>query len=467
MPSGITIVGLGPGVPGLLTVEAQQVLDTAHEVFLRTRRHPTVAALPAAAAIHSFDHVYEQADSFDDVYVEIASKLVELAARNEGVVYAVPGHPLVGEVSVQHILVLAEKAGLPVRIVEGLSFVGPVCSLLKLDPLEGLQVADAMSLAQRHYPEWNPDLPLLVGQLYSRSLAADVKLVLMVAYPDDHEVVLVRGAGTKSPWWRRMPLYELDRRDELDHLTTLLVPPLSEAGSVAAFQELVARLRAPGGCPWDREQTHVSLRPSLLEETYEVLQALDERDMCSLQEELGDLLLQILLHLQIAIELGEFRMADVVAQVMAKLKHRHPHVFGEVHVADSDQVLTNWERIKSAEKGHELNGGAFSGVPKSLPALARAQALLRRSARLGCAQPDVAAVWSAADRYLSELRKARDQEACQAATGELLFCVAELAQGHGTDAEGALREVVARFARTAEESLRNGALRRGSAPPIH
>lgn len=467
MPTGITIVGLGPGVPGLLTVEAQQVLQTAHEIHLRTRLHPTVAALPAAAAIHSFDNVYEQADSFDDVYVEIASKVVELGARNEGVVYAVPGHPLVGEVSVQHILVLAEKAGVPVRIVEGLSFVEPVCSLLKLDPLGGLQVADAMSLAKRHYPEWNPDLPLIVGQLYSRSLAADVKLVLMMAYPDDHEVVLVKGAGTKSPWRRQMPLYELDRRDELDHLTALLVPPLSEAGSVAAFQELVAQLRAPGGCPWDREQTHASLRPSLLEETYEVLQALDESDTCSLQEELGDLLLQILLHTQIAIEQGEFRMADVVAQVVAKLKHRHPHVFGEVQVVDSDDVLANWERIKSAEKEHEPNGGTFSGVPRSLPALARAQALLRRAARLGCARPDVAAVWSAADRYLSELHNAPDEEARQVATGELLFSVVDLAHRLGTDAEGALREAVTRFGRCAEERVGNEALQKGPAPPIH
>ena len=264
-----------------------------------------------------------------------------------------------------------------------------------------------------------------------------------------------------------MPLYELDRRDELDHLTALLVPPLSEAGSVAAFQELVAQLRAPGGCPWDREQTHASLRPSLLEETYEVLQALDESDTCSLQEELGDLLLQILLHTQIAIEQGEFRMADVVAQVVAKLKHRHPHVFGEVQVVDSDDVLANWERIKSAEKEHEPNGGTFSGVPRSLPALARAQALLRRAARLGCARPDVAAVWSAADRYLSELHNAPDEEARQVATGELLFSVADLAHRLGTDAEGALREAVTRFGRCAEERVGNEALQKGPAPPIH
>ena len=196
MPKGITIVGLGPGAPGLLTVEAQQVLQGAPEIHLRTRKHPTVAALPPSVRVYSFDSVYESANTFEDVYAEIAGRIVELGERSGGVVYAVPGHPLVGEASVQRILSLAEDRDLTVRIVEGLSFMEPVCTLLKLDPLDGLQIADATALAMRHYPESNPDLPLLISQLYGRDLAADVKLVLMMVYPEDQPITLIRAAST-------------------------------------------------------------------------------------------------------------------------------------------------------------------------------------------------------------------------------------------------------------------------------
>jgi len=451
MPKGITIVGLGPGEPGLLTVEAQQVLQSAHEIYVRTQQHPTVEALPSSAVVHSFDDIYERTATFEEVYAEIASRIVELGNRAEGVVYAVPGHPLVGEASVQRILTVAEQSGLAVRIVEGLSFVEPVCTRLKLDPLSGLQIADATALAMRHYPQFSPDLPVLLGQLYSRDLAADVKLVLMMLYPDDHEITLIRAAGTDDQSIRIIPLYELDRCQEIDHLTSLYVPPLPESSSLEAFQEIVARLRAPGGCPWDREQTHRSLRPFLLEETYEVLQALDSEDITCLQEELGDLLLQILLHTQIAIEQGEFKMADVVSQIVAKLKRRHPHVFGQVQVSNAQEVLVNWERIKSEEGNHGEGEGVLAGVPLSLPALSRAQALQRRAARWGFDWPGIDAAWSRVEKEWQGLRQAAAGGAWETKLGDVLFSLVNLASWLHVDAECALREAVVRF----EQRLRD------------
>jgi len=375
-------------------MEAWQVLREAPEVYVRTRRHPTVESLPASPVIHSFDDAYENAATFADVYAEIAARVVALGERPSGVVYAVPGHPLVGEAAVQQILALSKQKGLPVRIVEGLSFVEAVCVRLGLDALNGLQIADATALAAAHYPESNPDLPLLVGQLYSRDLAADVKLALMMTYPDEHSVTVIHAVTTKDEAIRQIPLYELDRSDDLDHLTSLYVPPLPHAGSLQAFQEVVAHLRAPGGCPWDQEQTHRSLRPFLLEETYEVLQALDNEDIPSLKEELGDLLLQILLHTQIAVEEQEFQMADVVEHIVAKLKRRHPHVFGQVQVSGAQEVLVNWEHIKKEERNHQADEGPFSGIPDALPALARAQATLHRATRLGAARPETADSWA-------------------------------------------------------------------------
>ncbi|MGQ9492292.1 MAG: nucleoside triphosphate pyrophosphohydrolase [Anaerolineae bacterium] len=459
MPRGITIVGLGPGSPALLTTEAQRVLQSAEEIYLRTKRHPTVEALALSAKIHSFDDIYERAATFEEVYAEIASTIVDLGRRAEGVIYAVPGHPLVGEASVQRILVLAEQVGLPVRIVAGLSFIEPVCTKLKLDPLNGLQLADATVLAMSHYPAFNPDLPLLIGQLYSRDLAADVKLALMMIYPDDHLITVVQAAGTEMEMLSTMPLYELDRCALIDHLTSLYVPPLAQPGSLTAFQEIVAHLRAPEGCPWDREQTHRSLRPFLLEETYEVLQALDSEDLTSLKEELGDLLLQVLLHTQIAIEQDEFKMADVVSHIVAKLRRRHPHVFGRLHVSGAQEVVINWERIKNEEKAARHQGeenhwettGLLVGISPSLPALARAQALQRRMERAGLDWPEMSHVWSKVEEEWKELREACTEAAREAELGDLLFSLVSLARWMHLDAESALREAIARFEQRVRE----------------
>jgi tetrapyrrole methylase family protein/MazG family protein len=442
MTRGITIVGLGPGNPAHWTVEAREVLEKAQEVYLRTRHHPAVAALPAHLTVHSFDPLYEEGETFAQVYQAIAERVLALGRRPQGVVYAVPGHPLVGEESVQRILAGARERGLPVHIVAGLSFIEPVLTCLGLDPLGGLQIVDATELAARHHPHLDPDLPALVAQLYCRELAADVKLTLLNLYPPEHPATLVRAAGTAEEESRACPLYELDRQKEIDDLTTLYVPPLPRPGSLTTLQEIVAHLRAPDGCPWDREQTHQTLRPHLLEECYEVLAALDADDPQLLREELGDLLLQILLHAQIAVEEGEFSLAQVAESIIAKLIHRHPHVFGDVRVADAQEVLRNWEQIKQEERGEK--GGLFSGLPPSLPALARSQEIQKRAARLGFDWPDREGVWAKVEEELGELREAQE-EGRASELGDLIFVLVNLARWLGVDAESALREANERF----------------------
>jgi tetrapyrrole methylase family protein/MazG family protein len=243
----ITVVGLGPGDPAHLTRQAWQVLSEAEEVYLRTRRHPTVTGLPAHLALHSFDHLYETCEDFNAVYDAIAEKIVALGQRPGGVLYAVPGHPLVGESSVQRILLRAQEEAQAYRLVDGLSFLEPVLSLLGIDGLAGLQLADATELAGAHHPPLDPDHPVLVGQLYGQRLASEVKLTLMNSYPDHHPVTLVRAAGTRDEATATVPLYELDRGQSLDHLTTLYLPPLPEPGGLPALQDTVARLRAPDG----------------------------------------------------------------------------------------------------------------------------------------------------------------------------------------------------------------------------
>jgi tetrapyrrole methylase family protein/MazG family protein len=402
--------------------------------------------------LHSFDPLYEEASAFEEVYTAIAAEVLALGRRPQGVVYAVPGHPLVGEASVERILDAAREAGLPVRIVAGLSFVEPVLTALGIDALAGLQLADATELAAMHHPPLNPDLPALVAQLYGPALAADLKLTLMNQYPPEHPVVLVHSAGTAQERTVTAPLYELDRQPDVAHLTTLYLPPLAQVSSFEGFQGTIAHLRAPDGCPWDREQTHQSLRSNLLEEAYEVLAALDQDDAEALREELGDLLLQIVLHAQIAVEAGEFSMADVIATVDAKIKHRHPHVWGERVVSGTGEVVHNWEALKAQERQAKGSDGAhpssaLDGVPQTLPALAQAEAYGRRAARVGFDWPDVGGVVEKIGEEMQELQSAANEQERTAELGDLLFAVVNWARWLNLDPEAALRRANARFAR--------------------
>lgn len=446
--SHITIVGLGPGAFEQLTQEAVTVLAQAAEVWLRTARHPVVPHLPKGPAIHSFDSLYEKAGTFEEVYATIAQQVLALGARAEGVVYAVPGHPLVGEATVTHILKAVRESAVPARVVPGLSFIEPTLTALALDALDGLQIVDALDIVGAHHPALNPDMPVLIAQVYSRAVASDLKLVLMNLYPDEHQTALVDAAGTAAETVTWGPLYEIDRRDPTP-LTSLYVAPLPSIGGFERFLETVAHLRSPEGCPWDREQTHASLRENLLEETYEVLEAIDREDDDALREELGDLLLQVVLHAQMAGEDGVFQMADVIAGIDSKLKRRHPHVWGVVQVAGAQEVTVNWEIIKREERKNKASEHRFllDGVPKTLPALAQAYAYSSRAARVGLDEiaiaADVAHIQQVSMAFLASY-PAADQSA---ALGEALFAIVRCALRLEVDPEDALREANFRFAR--------------------
>jgi tetrapyrrole methylase family protein / MazG family protein len=456
MPAGITIVGLGPGRRNDLTREAEQVLESAAEIWARTARHPTIAEWPELLW-ESFDSFYESADAFDTVYQKITEQVLRLGARPQGVVYAVPGNPWVGESTVTHILSEAKQAGLPVRVIQGLSFVEPVLALLGVDALDGLFVADAMTLAKRHHPNFPPSAHVLAAQLFSVDLATDVKLTLMNQYTEEHPVRLVHAAGTQAEMVEDLPLHAMDRSKHIAHLTTLYIPPLVSS-SLEDFQETIAHLRAPEGCPWDREQTHQSIRGNLLEETYETLEALDLDDAEKMREEFGDLLLQILLHTQIATEAGEFRMADVIHGIETKIRRRHPHVFGEINVTGAGQVLQNWEKIKEEERKENPveEKGRFDGIPITLPALEQADVYQQRAARVGFDWPDISGVKAKVQEELDEIESAATDEERAWEVGDALFAVVNLARWLKVEPEAALRVANTRF-RDRFHSMENSA----------
>jgi tetrapyrrole methylase family protein/MazG family protein len=313
-----------------------------------------------------------------------------------------------------------------------------LCSQLNLDPLaHGLQIVDAQDLGRDFFPRLDGDRPALVANLASRDLAIAVRRTLLVIYPASHQVKLLNGG---KPLKRT--LGTLSRGVKFSKNSVLYLPPLPEPGSPQTVAAILARLRAPGGCPWDRKQTHASLRRALIEETYEVIEAIDEDDPAKLREELGDLLLHVLFQTQIARDQDEFTLAEVGADLAAKLIRRHPHVFGEVEVANADEVVANWERIKQTEKraagAHPAPPTLDANIPREMPALARAQKIHERARRAGIALSPV----HLPDGLVKRIGRGRKRER---ELGEVLFALAAWAEENGLDATSALRGATARF----------------------
>lgn len=446
----ITLLGLGPGNSDLLTCQAWEWLQRISEIFLRTKQHPTVEDFPASIQVNSFDYLYKEDENINGVYKNIVHRVIELGERPQGVTYAVPGHPFVAEATCPEIISQAKLRGLKVRVIEGLSFLEPVYTALEIDPFQHLNLIDALELVGAYHPPFSPAEPALIAQIYSRQIASGVKLTLMAAYSDKHPVRMVHAAGTKQQIIEDLALFEIDHSEHIGLLTTLYLPSIGKDASFEALQEVIAHLRAPDGCPWDREQTHKSLRQHLLEETYEILSAIDVNDTEGMKEEFGDLLLQIVLHAQIAYEAGEFSMADILQKINRKLVHRHPHVFSNVSVDGTANVLRNWEKLKEIErnnKNDQNDKGLLYGVPKALPALAQAQEYQERAARVGFDWPEIQGVIDKIKEELKEVDEAKNQQERAAELGDLLFSVVNLARWYSIGAESALRETNLRFSK--------------------
>lgn len=445
--SRITVCGLGPGSREALPVGVIEVLRQAGVVFLRTEKHPVVPFLKEEGVRFStFDRFYEAEESFEKVYRRIADAVLE-TARTTPVVYAVPGHPLVAEEPSRLIIEGAEKEGLSVRVLPAMSFLEAVYAALRLDPARGMVVLDGLNLNQQKIV---PSLPTIIMQVYNRLVASEVKLFLLDHYPDEHRVTVIRAAGVPGAEERAaIPLYELDHVRWFDHLTSVYLPPIAAARkahySVEPLVRVMATLRGEQGCPWDKEQTHQSLKKYLLEEAYEVLEAIERGKPHNLCEELGDLLLQIVFHCQIAAETGAFNFADIVETIVKKMVYRHPHVFGEARVEDSKEVSVNWEQLKKAQKSDR---SLLDGIPKALSALLRAARVQGRVAQVGFDWEDWHGALAKVQEETAELAAAAETSRGTAAEiGDLLFAVVNVARLLGVEAEDALNRSTEKFIR--------------------
>jgi tetrapyrrole methylase family protein/MazG family protein len=340
-----------------------------------------------------------------------------------------------------------QDAGLSVRIIGSMSLVEHTIALLNVGFLPQLIITNASKLLNRYTPGFSPSTPVLITQISTLQTARNLKKLFTPIYHDDHPVILVVEVGTIHENIVELTIDELDTLPSFKSQATLFIPPISTTASFEAFQEVIARLRAPDGCPWDRAQTHTSLKPFLLEEAYETLDALDREDISDLQEELGDLMLQILLHAQIASEEGNFNIHDVLEGIATKLIRRHPHVFAEVDVADVSGVIRNWEAIKAEERLENSDfgkKGLLDGVPIALPALLQAQEIVERLRRVGFD------LWTEIDfvnqiHEMTKMFNQEDQGGKDKIMGEMLILLTSAAQLQGIDAESVLRQSLTNF----------------------
>lgn len=432
----IHIVGLGPGDPRQVTLETRDLLASGIPVLLRTRHHPSAELLAPGAP--NCDDLYRSGADFDSVYAAVAERACTMAAASD-LIFAVPGHPLFAERAVALILERAAEAGVGARVYPAVSFVDVAAASLRLD-FATVQVCDATAF------RFDPRRPALVHQVYDRDTVTALKLALLDVLPAAHEVTLLSALGTPEERIVRLPIETLDHRPfgYLDALYVPAIEALDDLRRMDGLVDVVARLHAPDGCPWDREQTHESLRPHLLEESYEALEAIDRDDPAALTEELGDVLLQVLMHAEVGARNETFVLADMVEHIARKLISRHPHVFGEGSASTAEEVYQNWEQLKKKEKPRD---SILDGVPQSLPALAASQSIQGRARRVGFDWPDVEGPLDKLREEIAEFAHADGASERADEFGDILFVLVNIADHLGIEAEQALRGANRKFRR--------------------
>ncbi|MBU3196901.1 nucleoside triphosphate pyrophosphohydrolase [Clostridium algidicarnis] len=444
----IKILGLGPGSPEALTLGTLNEFKSGKDIYLRTEKHPTVDYIKSMdIKVRTYDFAYDKFDSFDKVYQFIAEDLIKRHNTVDEVIYAVPGHPLVAERTVNILIELCENQGIAVEIFPAVSFIDVIIERLKIDPINGLKIIDAFDIGNQNLDN---NAGLIITQVYDQLISSEVKIRLLDYYNYDKEIYFVRAAGVKGEESiRKIPLYTLDRQADIDYLTSVYIPKGGkENKGLSELLDIMEKLRSEEGCPWDREQTHESLKRYLVEESYEVIEAIEAKDDEKIIEELGDVLLQVVFHAVIGKEEGYFNINDIINSISKKMIDRHPHVFGDTKVDNSIEVMVKWEEIKSVEKGYSTVVDAMEHIAKSLPSLIRAEKVQSKAKKVGF---DFDVVDGAMDKIieefyeLKEVYKGSNEAIIEEEIGDLIFSCVNVARMLGIDSELALNRTINKF----------------------
>lgn len=422
--------------PEALTLGALNALKSADRLYVQTLRHPSAAPLlQGGYSCVSMDDLYEQAEDFDRLNEAIAKRLTS----GDSAVYAVMGDGCYEQLAA--IKSACKDKDFTLKVLPGTPY-------YKAAFPEGQQ--GTVLTANGLKAPFNTELPLYITELDSRRLAGDVKLQLLEYYPDGHKAYLAVQEPQGSYSVKELPLYALDRQQGYFSSCVLYVPALAFADKQRyGYEDLIAvlrQLRAPGGCPWDREQTHESLKKDLREECYELMDAIDEKDDGHMIEELGDVLMQVLFHSTIAEEQGRFDERDVTDGIVRKLIYRHPHVFGTVQADTVGEVLKNWDALKKQEKGQTTFADTLKSVPKSFPAMLRCEKVQKRAKKVGFDFTDAADAFYKIGEETKELEEAMEKrEGVEQEMGDLFFAAVNVCRLLGLDAEDTLHKAVEKF----------------------
>lgn len=449
--SKIVVIGLGPGDIGSLTLEAVEKITDGNKVFLRTQKHPTVEYLKSKQVEYtSFDYAYDENEDFNKVYEFISKNLIQMAQKCGIINYCVPGHPLVAEKTVSLLIEEQKKGNIELEIIAGLSFIEPVIIAVNSDPVNGLKIIDGLDIPNQSV-DINTDN--LITQVYNKFRASELKLELMDIYGDEYEVYVIKSAGIKGEEIKvKVPLYEIDRIEWIDYLTSIYIPKMCKSYKVKYdmhnLVSIMQKLRSEDGCAWDSKQTHSSLRTYIIEEAYEVVDAIDNDDIDEIVEELGDLLLQIVFHSQIGKEEGYFSLIDVSTSICQKLIRRHPHVFSDFKVKDSEEVLENWNDIKAKEKNINTYTDRLKSIPKGLPALMKSLKVQKRAADVGFDWEDVKGALEKLEEELKEVKvelKANNKDRLEDELGDLIFSIVNVCRFYDINPEISLNKTIDKF----------------------
>lgn len=447
----LKILGLGPGSLDYISYKAIEELKSANknkiDIYLRTIKHPIVSDIKNMGIKYSgLDYFYEQEENFNDVYKNIAEFIIQ-EATNKDIIYVVPGHPMVAEKSVELIINLAKQKNIEYEIIESMSFLDAMYRLSDFDPVDGFTLIDALSIEESNIDIYNH---YIITQVYDRFIASNLKIFLMEYYNDNKMIKIIKNAGIKD--MQRVidiKLYELDRVDEFDHLTSIYIEAQKEKTyeNINDFIEIMKRLRGKDGCPWDQKQTHQSLKTHLLEEAYELYDAIENEDIDEMIEELGDLLLHVVFHSLIASQDGYFNIKDVVKSISQKLIRRHPHVFLDEKFSE-EEYDKRWEEIKRKEKKEETITQGIRRIPNAFPGLMKARKIQEKAKIVGFDWNDIADVYKKVEEEYKEVVDAHtkgDIQYIEEEVGDLLFAVVNLARFLKVDPEEAINKTSKKF----------------------
>lgn len=458
----IIIIGLGPGDYSLISQGSLEALKLSNKIYLRTEKHPTVDKLKEFIEYTSLDYFYDQEDNFENVYNNIAKFIIDKSQEGD-LVYAVPGHPRVAEKTVSIIESMAREKGIQVEIIASMSFVDAMFNYLEIDPANGFKLLDAFEIENSYI---DTDTSMIITQVYDHFIASNVKLKLMEYYDYDQDICIVNGAGVKNLESKTyIKLYELDRSENLfNYLTSLYIPKSSKKmyNTVHDLEVIMNTLRGPSGCDWDKKQTHQSLKKYLIEEAYELCQAIDNDDIDEMVEELGDVLLQVIFHCQIGNEEGYFDLKEVINSICTKLIHRHPHVFKNIQL-DMNNFEKTWEELKKEEKDESTVTEGLKRIPKYLPSLIKAEKVQYKAALVGFDWDNVNDVFKKIEEEYQELLdecKVGNIKYIKEELGDLLFSIVNLARFLHIDPEEALNCTTDKFIKRFE-FIEQGAMKLG------